>query len=286
MTNYDGITLIEIQEIYHKTFGNLPARFKNDREWLIDRLNNPPAVPEPAEEATDAPAETAQEPVGLENPAGPKPSVEAEPVFGQPTPNAAAVAALQEGETPPAVEVPMDKLPTSQITEEMAQENMEKPMGTDEKAAEMKITIATLWSEGVRLSYEKIQHFYGFSNDEAYKGELEKYKLQPQEQIIVDSLFKISKKSENAVSINIGLMPDWVKPIVEKYGLTSEIMNDAIRLEKEVRSQALACAKRNTESWTEAQTAAAYATADEEIGKIKSYVTFCRDQHLKRNKSV
>jgi len=94
-----------------------------------------------------------------------------------------------------------------------------------------------------RDSYDRIQAWYGFTKQEAFLGDLSKYKLTEKEALVVSQFVQNQTKLGVLSNLNMAMFPDWVKPIIERHGLTTNDILSADTLDDKIMSSYLSQAK-------------------------------------------
>ncbi len=92
-------------------------------------------------------------------------------------------------------------------------------------------------------SYEGIQAFHGFTNNEAFMGELDRFPLNEREKEIISTYINNKTQKTELSNLNYGLFKDWVKPVIEKHGLTSTDILSEDTLADKIYSSYLAMEK-------------------------------------------
>lgn len=189
-------------------------------------------------------------------------------------------AKLADGEptaTPePEIEISIDK-------EEPKPVVVEKPVVVAKPVNNVTATVNDKLSN-TRESYEAIQNFYGFTNNEAFMGNLDKYKLNEREADIVSRFVGSKTQGAQLGNLSYTMFKDWVKPIIEKHWLTGAEILDEANLEKRIYTSLLAGMKTKKDDITAADQAQLLAEAKADADKVKSHTKMMKESLQKKDK--
>lgn len=141
-----------------------------------------------------------------------------------------------------------------------------------------------------RDSYEGIQAFHGFSHNEAFLGQLERYKLNDREKAVVDKFINNKTNDTELNNLNYVLFKDWVKPIIEMHGLTSSDIIDEETLTGKIYESYMSFEKTKVDedgnliNITPEIQANIMAKSKEEAQKVASHNTMLKNDLKRKDK--
>lgn len=135
-----------------------------------------------------------------------------------------------------------------------------------------------------RDSYEGIQAFHGFTNNEAFMGDLDRYPLNAREKEIIATYINNKTQKTELSNLNYGLFKDWVKPVIEKHGLTSNDILSEDTLENKIYESYLAMEKKKGEDITPAIQADLLAKSKQEAQTVISHNTMLKNDLKRKDK--
>lgn len=135
-----------------------------------------------------------------------------------------------------------------------------------------------------RDSYDRIQAWYGFTKQEAFLGDLEKYKLSEKEALVVSQYVQNQTKIGVLSNLNMAMFPDWVKPIVERHGLTTNDILSADTLDSKIMSSYLSQAKSLKQDIGPKEQADLQAKAKAEWDNVRNYIRMLQNDLKRKQK--
>lgn len=136
-----------------------------------------------------------------------------------------------------------------------------------------------------RDSYDRIQAWYGFTKQEAFIGDLARYGLNPKELQVVGEYVQNKTKLGVLSNLNMAMFPDWVKPIVERHGLTTNDILSADTLDKKIYDSYLNQARQVKDANIDIkQQADIQAMAKGEADNIRNYIKMLQNDLKRKQK--